>query len=63
MTASTSNGEDLDDGDYEGPSRKPFLATKARPGSNKKIQIMRERVERGVSPFHKNDARLEDFAE
>jgi hypothetical protein len=40
------------------PLKKPEMATKARPGSQKKIDIMAGRVSRGRSPFHPDDATI-----
>lgn len=39
------------------PPCDPFAPTEARPGTSEKIDVMRERVRRGQSPFHPDDAR------
>ena len=49
---------ELDEKD-DRPMNQPSYATKAHPGSFEKVEIMRNRVERGQAPFHRDDARLD----
>jgi hypothetical protein len=43
------------------PMLPPSVPTQARPGSAEKIEIMRQRVERGEAPCHPLDARISSF--
>lgn len=42
--------------DFEGPAKMPRTATDARPGSQEKIRVLRQRFKRKQSLWHPDDA-------